>query len=124
MRPSEADCCGEDGPLVDGRPEEIVLEQGKKEVGTLLEGTINDSKASSKLTSAGEVWFPGIGRRGDGGWSSIGGKRSDARPSSCSLCMCMLAGRGGMAMTFAALFFLLCFLWPTRLTLHMLHMKP
>ena len=101
MRPSEANCCGEDG-----QPGAIGLEQGEK-VGTLLEGTINDSKASPKLSCVDcEVWFPGIGRGGDGGYSSIGDK-SDARPSSCSPCECTLAGRDGMAMTSAALSFLL-----------------
>ena len=72
MQPSEADCCGEDGSLGDERPGAIGLERGEKEVGTLLEETINDSKASPKLTCADcKVWFPAIGRGGDGGCSSV-----------------------------------------------------
>ena len=50
----------------DGRPGAIGLERGEKEVGTLLEGTIDDSKASPKLTRADfEAWFLVIGRGGD-----------------------------------------------------------
>ena len=66
VRPNEANCCGEDRPLGDGRPGAIGLERGEKAVGTLLERTIDDSKASPKLTRADfEVWFPVIGRGGD-----------------------------------------------------------